>query len=125
MSEAMDRVLGSDPLDVVRVTLSRQLRRVCYEAGLVDSPELPLYATRSEPPARALPSPTGTDGAGPISRTVAPDCDSPAAAPPYPARKGMAIPPTVGTSAQARAAGGPRQTPSARPASLDTQEVAP
>lgn len=37
------RVLGSDPLDVVRVTLSRQLRAVLYRAGIVDSPDLPIY----------------------------------------------------------------------------------
>jgi hypothetical protein len=64
-----ERVLGSDPLDVIRVTLSRQLRRVLFEAGLVDSPELPLYDARPEQPARAHPTNLGTDGAGPISRT--------------------------------------------------------
>lgn len=46
------RPLGSDPLDVVRVTLSRQLRAVLYRAGVVDSPELPLY-DRPEQFARA------------------------------------------------------------------------
>lgn len=44
-----DRVLGSDPLDVVRVTLSRQLRRILFEAGVVASPDLPVY---DRPPAR-------------------------------------------------------------------------
>lgn len=50
-----ERVLGDDPLDHIRVTLSRQLRAVLYRAGVVDSPDLPLYDSPAPSPPVAAP----------------------------------------------------------------------
>lgn len=112
-----ERILGSDPLDAIRVTLSRRLRRILFEAGLVASPELPLYDARPERPA---PTPTGTDGACLSSRAQAPQRDSRAGAPSYPGSTATVVPPTALASAQAARGGRPAHESAARAASPDT-----
>ena len=48
MTQKPLRDYGSDPLDIVRRTLSLQLRAILYDEGIVSSPDLPLRPLPAE-----------------------------------------------------------------------------